>query len=309
MRPTDDVDTAMLTAVAKKAALEGAASVQRAASQREIIECSGAFATASKNGRDVNVWDMTVRNADDCSDDMNVAQIKVASTLNHDCAIQAITASKGRLIITGDVVGDVFLWKYMRISSFSFSKDWTKLSRFTPYKEGRLYTPQEKSEQSIVSLCVLEEGQHGGKRDYLADMTRFVAGSKGGKIRVWNITEKPAASVYKNEAISANVTSEKLADLAKLPPIKDPRTQDECLAFAVSSVDGHVAMALNPQTNELAVFDKKYCSPSIDETANESEVDPISIAVLGGTLISSDGNGDIHLSTPVWSPAELSNIV
>ena len=294
MRPTDDIDAAMLTAVAKKTALEGAASVQRAAIQREIIDCSGAFATASKNGRDVNVWEMTVaerKETEDCSDDMNVAQIKLASALTHECAIQAITASKGSLIITGDVVGDVFLWKYMRSSSFSFSKDWTRLCRFTPWKEnGRLYTPQEKAEQSIASLCLLGE-------------TRFVAGSKGGKVRVWPLTERPdSSSVYKNKAISANVTGETLSDVAKLPPIKDPRTQDECLAFAVSSIDGHVAMALNPQTNELAVFDKNHCSPSIGETANESEADPISIAVLGETLISSDGNGDINLSTPVWRP-------
>ena len=290
MRPTDDVDAAMLAAVAKKTALEGAASVQRAAFEREIIQCSGSFATASKGGRDVNVWEMTVaekKESEDHSDDMNVAQIKLANSLEHECAIQAIAVSEDRLmIITGDVVGDVFLWKYMRSSTFSLSKDWTKLCRYTPWKDnGRLYTPEEISKQSVVSLCILGEA-------------RFLAGSAGGKVRVWSIVDKPmSSSVYKNKSISANVTSETLSCVVTLPQIKDPKTRCERLAFAVSATDGRVvSLALNPKTSELVVFDMNSYS-SINESPNEGGIH--SLAVCGGSLIAGDGNGDLHISTPV----------
>ena len=58
VRPTDDVDWAMLAAVSKRAMKEGPSGVSRAAKDKHIIDCSCEFAAISGKHRDVRVWSM-----------------------------------------------------------------------------------------------------------------------------------------------------------------------------------------------------------------------------------------------------------
>ena len=116
VRPTDGIDQAMLKAVMKKAALEGAASVQQAAAQREIIKCSGSFATASINDHNVSVWtiDIAAKSEGGVSTgrDANLATLSLAHMLEHDHIITALATertSKGTRIFAGDDHGIVHL--------------------------------------------------------------------------------------------------------------------------------------------------------------------------------------------------------
>eukprot|EP00579_Thalassiosira_antarctica_P012142 CAMPEP_0201913016 /NCGR_PEP_ID=MMETSP0903-20130614/3537_1 /ASSEMBLY_ACC=CAM_ASM_000552 /TAXON_ID=420261 /ORGANISM="Thalassiosira antarctica, Strain CCMP982" /LENGTH=680 /DNA_ID=CAMNT_0048448107 /DNA_START=124 /DNA_END=2166 /DNA_ORIENTATION=- len=308
VRPTDDVDMAMVTAMAKKTALEGAASVQRAAIQREIIECSGSFVTASKNDKNVNVWEMTVAEKREENDtDENVAEINRAHVLEHDVAIGAMAAVQD-MILTGDVMGVVYMWGRKRRSfgSWSNNNSWTKLHKFIPWKRDVLRSSDEISEQSILKLCILGSGT-------------FVSGTKSGKVRVWDTETAKTYEVYKKHATSIKVTSGSVSGIQKLPPVKDPNTGEECEAFSVASTDGRVmSMALYPQDsskqvqNELVMFHVYDNSPTDDESKKVTAISSIanSEAVFPpdskGTscypvLITGNGNGDIHLLKTQWS--------
>ena len=66
----------MVKAMAKKTVFEGPASMQQAAFERSIIHCSGAFATSSKNGKTIKVWEMSVvdsKTDDDSKTNKNVS--------------------------------------------------------------------------------------------------------------------------------------------------------------------------------------------------------------------------------------------
>ena len=241
VRPTDDIDMTMVVAMARKTVFEGTAAVQRAAIQREIIECSGSFATASKNDKSVSLWNMTIaQKGEESGNDKNVAGINLANVLKHDTAIGAMTA-RGNTIITGDVIGVVYMWERQqtRIGSLGgFASDgWEKVHKFTPWRNNVLYTPDEMSEQAILRLCILRNGT-------------FVSGTRSGKVRVWDDIESiDEYEVYKNHSNSANVvTRGSLTAIQSLPPVKDPNTREECLAFSVASTDGNVrSMTLYPQ--------------------------------------------------------------
>merc|ERR1712008_3219 len=141
--------------------------------------------------------------------------------------------AKPNVILTGDTMGVVFMWERKR-KTFGSSR-WTKLHEFT-WKNGDLHSPSEISEQSIVSLCLL-------------DSETFVCGTKSGVVRVWdNIGATTAYEVRKKHTKSVRVTSELVSGIQKLPSVKDPSTGEECLAFSVASTDGHVkSLALYPQ--------------------------------------------------------------
>ena len=105
----------MVKAMAKKTVLEGPSSMHQAAFEHSIIQCSGAFATSSKNGKVVKVWEMSVvdNKADDSTTTNNndVSKVCLVQELQHDSVIEAIeTAEDGYSIIVGDVTGDLFLW-------------------------------------------------------------------------------------------------------------------------------------------------------------------------------------------------------
>jgi len=294
VRPTDDIDMAMASAVIKKAALEGAAAVQRAARQREIIKCSGSFVTASQNDKDVSVWEMDIAEKGEGGEktrEDNVATLSLAHVLEHDSAVTALAATRTR-IFAGDVTGVVVLWERKEglLSWARGGGTWTKLHQFPPWKRA-LASPTEKLEQSIVGLCALGEGT-------------FVTGGKSGTVRVWDNfgTAKGYMVLKKGHANSVKFTSGTLTGIQKLPHAKNPNTGKECQAFAVASTDGRMAcMALHPQEsstkNDLVMFHEHGPLPIAIESIAVCEVNdsPLPVLVVG------DGNGDINLVEPEWT--------
>lgn len=306
VRPTDEIDGAMLAAMAKKTVFDGAASVQQAAIQREIIECSGSFVTASKNSSIVNVWDMHVAEENtDGSRNKNVAEIDLGRALEHEASIQSMATMSDK-IITGDVMGDVYLWEYRRSSFGAIHKNWMKQRKFTPWRGKGPHSPAKITENMVLHLCFLNEGR------------RFIAGSNSGVIRVWDIEgTKKVDVVHKNDAQSVKVTCDSLSGIQQLPSVEDPNTGEKCPAFAVSSTDGRVvSMALHhpdsskQERSELVIF---HMNDYVDDVVSETDQAIHSIAVLEAStsssnsrnsdhpiIIAGDGNGSINLSKPMW---------
>mmetsp|Transcript_7001 Transcript_7001/g.15169 ORF Transcript_7001/g.15169 Transcript_7001/m.15169 type:complete len:597 (+) Transcript_7001:145-1935(+) len=304
VRPTDGVDMAMVAAMAKKTAWEGAASVQRAAIQREIIQCSGSFATSQKNDKNVNIWEMTVGE----NSDEDAAKINLADKLEHDTSIAAMAAVKNA-ILAGDIMGVVHMWgrKQSLFRSWGNDGNWTKLHVFTPWKNNKgIRSPLEISEQSILNLCLLDGGT-------------FVCGTRSGVVRVWDNTKAKDFVVYKKHATSLKVTSETVTGIQKLPSIKDPNTGEECMAFSVASSGGKVmSIALQRHSsskqvqNGLHMFNM-YSSPlSFDGCTSMSVAAISSIAVsevasahngkaCDSVLIAGDGNGKVETLSTLWA--------
>jgi WD40 repeat protein len=307
VRPTDDIDAAMVAAMAKKTALKGAAAVQRAATQREIIQCSGTFATASKNSKNVTLWEMTVleKNEEDNSD-ANVAEIKPVHVLEHTASINTIRAT-GDMILTGDVMGNVLLWHNKRSSFGSIHKTWTEVCKYSSRSRKTVSTPEEVMKQSITCLSFLTDGE-GGKK--AKKPTKFVSGTANGTVRVWDIgtTSKQYHEVRKKDAVSAKMASEPLTGIQQLPSVRDPDTQELCLAFCLASADGHViSMALYPQGEELVMFHVYNQSDGDGDSNNDNGIHSIAVSQAGqnGTkrrpvVIVGDGNKAIRLLKPKW---------
>lgn len=306
VRPTDDIDMAMVAAVAKKTVLEGAASLQRAAVQREIIQCSGSFATLSRNDKKIMMWQMNVaEKSDENLPPKDAAKIDCEEELEHEASIGTMTSSQN-MILAGDTMGVVIMWKRSRQTTLNWGSKkskWKKCHKFTPWKTGVLQTPEEVTRQSILKLCLL-------------DKETFVIATRAGTVRVWdNIGSADGYEVHrKNHTSSAKITSETVTDIRKLPPIEDPNTGESCLGFSVSSTDGHVmSMAVYPRefsvkrkSEDLVMFHVFDGGGSNATAAIES------IAVLPGysstngdsfdsVLVTGDGIGNVKTLKPEWA--------
>lgn len=295
VRPTDDVDIDMVTAMAKKTVLEGAAAVQRAAVQRETIECSGSFVTASKNCGYVDVWKMAVvkKNEEDICND--VCEISLAHKLEHDAPIKAIAAERD-MIVTGDAMGIVWLWQHKKRWSHV---GWEKLCKFS--RSATISSHDEAFKRSITSLCFIQGVGNTG-----TPLNCIVSGSKGGKVRVWDISKASTAQGEVKRAItSLKVTSDSgsLSGIEKLPSFQDPNTGADCLAFSAATTNGHViSMAVYPRDHELVMF-HVYDHSSVGDDPKEKVVNLAinSIAVDTDVVITGDGTGGVHLLKPKWS--------
>ncbi len=280
--------------------------------------CPGSFATLSRNDKKINMWEMTVadKSGEDASDE-NCAQIKLVHHLEHDASIGAMTG-RNNIMIAGDIMGVVVMWKRARRASIvSWGKggnNWTKIHKFTPWKPGSLTAPAEISKQSILKLCLLDNGT-------------FVSGSKNGTIRVWDgIDAAKEFEVHKKRhAHSMKVTGELISGIRRLPPVNDPNTGEGCLAFSVGSTDGHVmSMALYPRDpgerrgerrgDRLVMFHVYGNSPEDDDDGGD---DPEGVAAavesiaVSGTVsrpvvVAGDCEGGIKTLSPTWKSVAIS---
>lgn len=105
VRPTDNVDMTMAITVVRKSLQDGSNSVQKAARERKIIECSCEFATISEKCKLVKLW--SVIHAGQVEEEGgNVAELKKTHELKHDAVVQSITSMRGKgMILTGDSIG------------------------------------------------------------------------------------------------------------------------------------------------------------------------------------------------------------
>jgi hypothetical protein len=292
VRPEGDMDLAMFSAAMKKAAREGSAALVKAARAREIIKCSGSFATASKNDKAVRVWEMAAAADQDREEgagarapDDDAATLTAAHVLEHDHAVTALAATKKRIFL-GDATGVVVLWERQEglfASLCGKGGDWTKVRKFTPWKAGALVPPEDMLEQEIVRLCVMGDA--------------LVAGGKSGVVRVWDaLGDLEDFEAHKKEhASSVKVASGALVGIAGLPPVEDPATGEARRAFAVAAPDGRVAsLALHPREDsaksELAMF-HAHALPCAVASLVACDVKDASRQVL----LAGDVDGNIHV--------------
>ncbi len=179
VRPTDDVDWSMLAAVTTKSVLQGASSVQRAARERQIIECSLQFASITGAHRNVKVW--SVKHKDNKEEEgsstgKNVAEIKLLQELEHDNVVESVaTISMKSMILAGDRMGSVTLWKGIKnIFKRGSEKIWHRVRVFNWRQTLGRSKCQERMQFGITSLSFLGENY-------------FVSGAKGGDLRIWDV--------------------------------------------------------------------------------------------------------------------------
>ena len=316
VRPTDEIDMAMIKAMAIKAAFEGSGAVNRAAAEREIISCSGTFATASTNDKLVRIWEIDVADKEnndhsqssvsrqESAKSKGIAKIALAHELKNDFSIVAMSSSGHDMILVGDVMGDVILWQKVRSSMVSVRMTWTRIRKFTWVNSKQLYTPEEITKQSITLLSFLE-GE---------DM--FVVGTKRGVLSVWEAKNKKEI-VSNKESIRLRVRNSPLTGLQKLPAVKDPKTKKSCRAFSTSYEDGFVvSIAMRPQERGAIGYSSIGYSPFVfhaldyssiyhddaSEIRNAGEANAItSVSALDQTVIAADMKGGIYNFSVTWS--------
>jgi WD40 repeat protein len=314
----------MVKAMARKTVLEGPTSMQQAAYNRSIIQCSGSFATSSKNGKVIKVWDMTVldnktataEEGDDSSVTNvmmtnNVATVCLVQELQHDAVIEVIKATEdGKTIISGDVMGDILLWRKSSsnkslLSGFKGTNksSWSLIHKFTWRDDidkkrgsgtGSIYPPDVIFQHSITSLCFL-----------LDDGSKFVSGTKEGLVQIWNGNDN------KLPPQTIRVAEVPLSSIQKLPS-NDDDDNDKLVGLSVCCADGSiVALKLVMEEGNVVELDAFPVDCSKREIGGGSESSVISsinsIALpckdkMGPAtssavmLIAGDDKGNIHLT-------------
>jgi len=179
VRPTDSVDWSMIAAMTKKSVREGSNSVQRAAKERQIIECSLQFVSITGAHRTVKMW--SVKHNDKREEEgspvgKNVAKIKLLQELEHDNVVESVATMQGKsMLLAGDRMGSVTLWKGIKNAFKRGSpKIWHRVRVFNWRHTSELSKFQERMQFGITSLSFLGENF-------------VVSGAKGGDLRIWNV--------------------------------------------------------------------------------------------------------------------------
>jgi WD40 repeat protein len=313
----------MVKAMARKTVLEGPTSMQQAAYNCSIIQCSGSFATSSKNGKVIKVWDMTVLDnktatvataeKEDNSSvtnimmKNNVAKVCLVQELQHDAVIEVIKATEdGQTIIAGDVMGDICLWRKSSsnkslLSGFkgtNKSSSWSLIHKFTwrddiDNKRGSstssIHPPNVIFQHSITSLCFL-----------LDDGSKFVSGTKEGLVQIWNGNDN------KLPPQTIRVAEVPLSSIQKLPSNGDDKLEGLSVCCADGSI---VALKLVMEEGNVVELDAfpVDCSKRVGGGSESSVISSInSIALpckdkMGPAnstvmLIAGDDKGNIHLT-------------
>jgi WD40 repeat protein len=276
----------MVKAMAKKTVFEGPTSMQQAAFERSIIQCSGVFATSSKNGKTIKVWEMSVvdnKTNDDSTTNNDLAKVCLVQELQHDAVIEAVDAAEdGCSIIVGDVMGDVFFWSksksYLSAFGVTKSKRWTLIHKFTWRDDIRVHTG-EIFQRSITSLCFLD----GTKK--------FVSGTKEGMVQIWNGNTS-------GKSQTVRVAEQPVSCIQKLS-MNDPNVE----GFSVCC-DGGRVVALTVKFEgedviELDAFPVRTCNKEDGQssviTTMKAIAAPCNVSRTA-SLIVGDDNGTIHLS-------------
>lgn len=283
----------MIKAMAKKTVFEGPTSMHQAALERSIIQCSGAFATSSKNGKTIKVWEMSLVDGNKTNDDSttnnnDVAKVCLVQELQHDAVIEAVDAAEdGCSIIAGDVMGDVFLWSSKSksyLSALGVTKSskqrWTLIHKFTWRGDVRVHTG-EIFQHSITSVCFLD----GSKK--------FVSGTKEGMVQIWDGNNSD------NKPKTIQVAEQPVSRIQKLS-INEPNVE----GFSVCC-DGGRVVALTVKFEgedviELDAFPVKNCTKEDGESRVITSMKAIAMPCNNDSrtvsLIVGDDNGTVSLS-------------
>jgi WD40 repeat protein len=252
VRPTDNVDMTMAITVVRKSLQDGSNSVQKAARERQIIECSCEFATISEKCKLVKLW--SVIHAGQVEEEGgNVVELTKTHELKHDAVVQSITSMRGKgMILTGDSIGHVRLWQsgrngessinlydeihinfYAATSHFrvcsslvflpNSSYVWTCARTFSWRQNSYIMSVQENCLAAITSLTFLHRNM-------------FVSGSRSGILRVWTVDgTKSNGETITKEDICING-----AHNLSVTAVRQVRSRDGNVSFSSASEDGKV---------------------------------------------------------------------
>lgn len=246
---------------------------------QSIMQCSGAFATSSKNGKTIKVWEMI---SDDSAMEKNACKVCLDQELEHDSVIEAVEASEdGCSIIVGDVMGDVFLWNkpksYLSTLGVTKSKRWTLIHKFTWRGDTRVHTG-EIFQHSITSLCYL-------------DGSKFVSGTKEGMVLIWD------GNIKEDKPQMVRVAEQPVSRIQKLS-IDEPNVE----GFSVCCNGGRVvALTVKFEGDDVVELDAfpLNCVKGGDESSKITTMKAIARPCNDSriaALIVGDDYGAVHLS-------------
>jgi len=246
VRPTDDVDWSMMSAMTKKAMKEGSASVQRAARERQIIACSLQFASITGAHRTVKIW--SVKGIDEKNDEkmeegspwgknVNVAEVTLLQQLDHENVIESVATVLGKsMLLAGDRMGSVTLWKGLKnVFKRGSPKVWQSIRVFNWRHKLDLHKCQESMQFGITSLSFLGEGF-------------FVSGARGGALRIWNVNGSGAKDETVNReliGLSGAHTSE-VTSIVTGKNVKECLSKEKMMTFNTCGKDGIVLSFMVP---------------------------------------------------------------
>ena len=255
---------------------------------QSIIECTGTFATSSKNGKTIKVWEMSIADSkkeddDDSKTNKDVVKVCMLQELEHDAVIEVVeVAEDGSSIIVGDVMGDVSLWNksksYLSALGVTKSKRWTLIHKFTRKGDMGVVHTGEIFQHSITSLCFL-------------DGSKFVSGTKEGMVQIWDGNNK------EDKAQMVRVAEKPVSRIQKLS-IKEPNVE----GFSVCCDGGRVvALTVKFEGDDVIELDAfpVNCTKEDGERRVITTMTAIDQACTDSpmaSLIFGDDNGSVHLS-------------
>ncbi|KAL9182822.1 hypothetical protein ACHAXT_004101 [Thalassiosira profunda] len=304
VRPTDKIDFAMAAAMAKKAAKEGSGSMQKAARERQILACSCHFATMTGKHTSVKLWSTKhVEPNEDgiVSKDENAAEIKLEQELEHDAVVESIAAVRRKgLLLTGDRMGVVRLWHAVKNVFLPGSACVWSCVRTFSWRTDALSSVTEARQFAVTSLAFLQGN------------TAFVAGSKSGNLRVWDVegTKCIGETVTKEMICISGAHSESITAVQSGPT----RDDDKNLSFSSASEDGKVlSFSLHARKDGA-------CTPCCFNVVNHGianryvvDADPFAVTALAclrmpctdqDILVTGGSDGNVNLLKPAGASKE-----
>ena len=241
VRPTDNVDWSMMAAMTKKAVKDGSESVQRAAKERQIIECSLQFASITGAHRTVKIWSVKKKDGKEDEEESpagkNVAEIKLLQELEHDNVVESVATMQGKsLLLAGDRMGGVTLWKGVKnVFKRGSPKIWHSVRVFNWRHASELHKCKESMQFGITALSFLGESS-------------FVSGAKGGDLRIWNVNGSGAKDevVHKELICLSGGHSSEVTSIVKGKKVIEGSNKEKMMTFNTCGKDGMVLSFIVP---------------------------------------------------------------
>lgn len=322
VRPDAAVDWDMVSAVVKTGVKRGSMAVQRAATERHVLRCSAEFVSCSGKHRVIRVWKiLQVEDQEELGPNDNVCEVSLSQDLEHDSVVESIAARGNDLILAGERMGNVVLWK-----------------RKSNCKCGSPGLVELRTNETLPAIVFLPHGKQANgtwsatrtfswipKSDYLrkvdecmalgitalafVDDKYFVSGSRSGHVRVWS-TEgtRKEGEVSKEAAVSiTGAHTGKVTRVQKGPPLSGFH-----VSFSSASSDGKT---LSFVFQKMAKGNEKpKCFKVVNHNTNRYLLDRNDISVttlapvvLGDrvALLTSTSNGYVNL---IESPKSIPSI-
>eukprot|EP00804_Cyclotella_cryptica_P005316 CCRYP_019484-RA/>CCRYP_019484-RA protein AED:0.17 eAED:0.17 QI:919/1/1/1/1/1/2/2362/517 len=220
VRPTDNIDFAMMKAAARKTIIAGSAGLQQAAREKHIIGCTCEFASITGHHKSVKIW--SIQHSEDQSGieaERNCAEITMDQELKSEIVVHSLTAALGKgIILTGDRMGNIMLWRGGR-GILGQTRTWTCERIFSSKKKTDLCAVNDCMNFTVTSIAFLSD-------------ELFICGYRSGVLRLWKgDSDKDMVSI--NGAHNDEIVDIQLGCFEK-------KHENKCVSFSSASADGKV---------------------------------------------------------------------